>query len=163
MEVVAYDPSWPVQFQAECIALQEVLAPLLVSSIEHIGSTAVPTLAAKPIIDIMAPVRTLAASNAAIGLLGSGGYAYYPYKPHVMHWFCKPSPHYRTHHLHLVPIGSPLWQQRIAFRDALRQSATLIAEYAALKRQLAETFRHDRDAYTNAKTPFIQRVLSELK
>jgi GrpB-like predicted nucleotidyltransferase (UPF0157 family) len=71
-----------------------------------------------------------------------------------------PSPRRRTHHLHLVPIGSQLWHQRLAFRDALRQSPTLVTEYAEIKLRLAETFRFDREAYTEAKAPFVQRVLS---
>ena len=163
IEVVDYDPSWPAQFEAERALLQKVLTPWLVGAIEHIGSTAVPTLAAKPTIKIMTPVQTLVVSRAAIKAVCAAGYVYYPYKADVMHWFCKPSPERRTHHLHRVPIGSPLWQQRLAFRNALRTSAALVAEYAALKRQLAEKFRDDRDAYTEAKTPFIQRVLSEFK
>ena len=125
---------------------KKALALWLVGSVEHIGSTAVPTLAAKPIIDIMALVQTLAASRAAFETVCSAGYVYYPYKPDVMHWFCKPSPELRTHHLHLIPIWSPLWQQRLAFRDALRETPALVAEYAALKRQSAEIFRDDRDA-----------------
>ena len=77
-----------------------------------------------------------------------------------MHWFCKPSPQSRTHHLHLVPYGSALWMQRLRFRDALRADPALAAEYAALKCELARRFRHDREAYTEAKTPFVERVLS---
>jgi GrpB-like predicted nucleotidyltransferase (UPF0157 family) len=73
-----------------------------------------------------------------------------------MHWFCKPSPAHRTHHLHLVPPGSVLWVQRIAFRDALRNSAELAVEYQALKQRLAHEYAQDREAYTEAKSPFIQ-------
>ena len=77
-----------------------------------------------------------------------------------MHWFCKPSPHVRTHHLHLVPLGSKLWLERLAFRNALRASQALSGEYAILKRRLAKQFPNDREAYTRAKAPFVQRVLS---
>jgi GrpB-like predicted nucleotidyltransferase (UPF0157 family) len=161
IEISAYDPSWPAKFEAERLLLEAALRPWLAGTIEHIGSTAVPTLAAKPIIDIMAPVQTLQASRPAIEAVSSAGYVYYPYKPNAMHWFCKPSPELRTHHLHLVPFGSALWQQRIGFRDALRRSPALVTEYAELKRQLAEQFRHDREAYTEAKGPFVQRVLAE--
>jgi GrpB-like predicted nucleotidyltransferase (UPF0157 family) len=74
-----------------------------------------------------------------------------------MHWFCKPSPEHRTHHLHLVPLGSALWHDRLAFRDALRANPQLAAEYEALKRRLARDFRLDREAYTEDKTQFVQR------
>jgi GrpB-like predicted nucleotidyltransferase (UPF0157 family) len=154
VEVVAYDDSWPSRFEAERSLLEAVLAPWLAGSIEHIGSTAVPLLPAKSVIDIMAPVHTLEASRAAIEAATSAGYVYYPYKAELMHWFCKPS--------HLVPFGSSLWYRRLAFRDALRKSPALAAEYAELKLRLAETFRRDREAYTEAKAPFVHRVLSEL-
>jgi GrpB-like predicted nucleotidyltransferase (UPF0157 family) len=161
VEVVAYDDCWPSKFEAERSLLEAVLAPWLAGSIEHIGSTAVPLLPAKPVIDIMVPVKTLEASRPAIEAATSVGYVYYPYKAEVMHWFCKPSPHFRTHHLHLVPFGSSLWHQRLIFRDALRQSALLAAEYAELKLRLAAKFRLDREAYTEAKASFVGRVLSE--
>jgi GrpB-like predicted nucleotidyltransferase (UPF0157 family) len=77
-----------------------------------------------------------------------------------MHWFCKPSFEHRTHHLHLIPFESPLWMDRLSFRDRLRQSEALRTEYAALKLDLARRFEHDREAYTEGKSPFIARVLA---
>jgi GrpB-like predicted nucleotidyltransferase (UPF0157 family)/predicted enzyme related to lactoylglutathione lyase len=159
IEVVIYDPAWPGQFAAEQTLLQAVLAPWLTGEVEHIGSTAVPGLAAKPIIDLMAPVASLEGSRPAIAAAGRTGYVYYPYKAEAMHWLCKPSAAYRTHHLHLVPRGSALWRERIAFRDALRRDPALAAEYAELKLRLAARYRWDREAYTVAKEPFIRRVL----
>jgi GrpB-like predicted nucleotidyltransferase (UPF0157 family) len=76
-----------------------------------------------------------------------------------MHWFCKPSAAFRTHHLHLVPIGSKRWVECLAFRDALRNDPALASGYAALKNRLAGMFKFDREAYTNGKTPFVQQVL----
>ena len=160
IEVVDYDPRWPALFEAERQRLQQALAPWLAGRVEHIGSTAVPGLPAKPVIDIMAPVRSLADSREAIHAASALHYLYHPYKPEQMHWFCKPSPAHRTHHLHLVPWGSALWRERLAFRDALRGSADLVARYGALKRGLAAQYRHDREAYTEAKAPFIAEVLS---
>ena len=160
IELVPYDPTWPEQFEAERLALVAVLVPWLAGNIEHIGSTSVPNLCAKPVIDIMAPVQSLEASRSAIDTAVEAGYVYFPYKPDVMHWFCKPSPEYRTHHLHMVPIGSPLWKDRLAFRNALRGNPALAAEYSALKTRLAVEFRQDREAYTDAKTPFVERVLT---
>lgn len=161
IEIAPYNPSWPVMFEAERSLLKLALGDWLVGEIEHIGSTAVAGLMAKPVIDIMAPVQSLEAARAAIAAATRAGYLYHPYRAEVMHWFCKPSPSYRTHHLHLVPYQSALWLERLAFRDALRQSPALVAEYATLKVQLAARFALDRDAYTEAKGPFVQRVISQ--
>jgi GrpB-like predicted nucleotidyltransferase (UPF0157 family) len=76
-----------------------------------------------------------------------------------MHWFCKPSPARRTHHLHLVPVESPLWSDRLLFRDYLRRSPGAAAKYAALKTALAERYRSDREAYTDAKSDFVRSIL----
>jgi GrpB-like predicted nucleotidyltransferase (UPF0157 family) len=162
VEVVAYDHRWPTAFERESHLIALALAPWLVGPIAHIGSTAVPGLAAKPVIDIMAPVESLAASLSAIAAAQHLGYVHFPYKPELMHWFCKPSPAVRTHHLHLVPVGSALWQDRLAFRDALRADPNLRAEYHVLKLRLASQHRHDREAYTEAKSPFVAKVLQSL-
>ncbi|MEM1153692.1 MAG: GrpB family protein [Pseudomonadota bacterium] len=123
------------------------------------GSTAIPGMPAKPIIDIMFGVESLETSKPAIETLTSEGYKYSPYKANEMHWFCKPSPEFRTHHLHLVPFESPLWRERIQFRDLLRSNSDLARDYAQLKRELAERCRHDREAYTENKWSFIQQAL----
>ena len=159
VRVVPYDPAWPALFEAERVRLLEVLAPWLAGPIEHVGSTAVPGLIAKPVIDIMAGVRSLDASRGAIAEVERLQYQYWPYRCDVMHWFCKPGASFRTHHLHLVPHGSPAWQERIAFRDCLRDDATVAAKYAELKDDLARRYRRDREAYTEAKGPFIADVL----
>jgi GrpB-like predicted nucleotidyltransferase (UPF0157 family) len=159
IEIAEYDPRWVEAFQHEVHVLCDALAPWLVGMPEHIGSTAVPGLAAKPIIDIMAPVSSLEDSLDAIAAAAGAGYVYFPYRAEVMHWFCKPPPSVRTHHLHLVPMGSRLWNERLAFRDALRADENLRTEYRDLKVALAAKYRHDRDGYTDAKAPFIHRVL----
>lgn len=159
IEIVEYNAAWPAQFLAERDILQVALAKWLVGDIEHIGSTSVIGLAAKPVIDIMAPVKSLEASSDAIAAAEAVGYCFYPYKPDEMHWLCIPSPEVRTHHLHLVPLGSSRWHEQIAFRDALRQNPELAQEYAALKRPLAQDFANDREAYTDAKAPFIQNAI----
>jgi GrpB-like predicted nucleotidyltransferase (UPF0157 family) len=76
-----------------------------------------------------------------------------------MHWFCKPNSSQRTHHLHLVPYGSALWSERLAFRDYLRSNPAVAGEYANLKARLADVHRNDREAYTEAKGPFVARVV----
>ena len=160
VEIVAFDAAWPRRFEEEARLLRDVLGPWLSGSIEHIGSTAVPGLAAKPIIDIMAAVESLDASRPAIAALVDAGYCYAPYRPDAEHWFCKPSPEFRTHHLHLVPGGSRQWLGAIAFRDYLRAHPETARQYESLKRQLAARYRDDREAYTAAKHSFIERVTS---
>lgn len=160
IEIVDYDPLWPRQFAEERELLLAVMGPWLRGSIEHVGSTAVPGLRAKPVIDIMAGVESLPASRDAIGVLGRLGYLYWPYKDDLMHWFCKPSADYRTHHLHLVPVGSSTWMDRLAFRDRLRADASARLEYAALKDELAKRHRNDREAYTEAKAGFVGRMVA---
>jgi GrpB-like predicted nucleotidyltransferase (UPF0157 family) len=91
-----YDPAWPAKFEAERETLAAVLSPWLVGPIEHIGSTAVPGLPAKPVIDIMGAVRDLTSSRSVIGAVLPLRYCYFDYMAEVMHWFCKPSDIERT-------------------------------------------------------------------
>lgn len=155
-----YDPAWPAMFEAERILLEETLAPWLAGPVEHIGSTAIPGLPAKPIIDIAGPVFDLESSRPAIEAAARLSYYFFPYKPDEFHWFCKPSDFERTHHLHLIPVGAPLWRERLLFRDYLRAHSDAAAAYAELKFRLAEQHRDDREAYTEAKTEFIKRILA---
>lgn len=158
VEIVDYDPVWPARFNEESESLRRVLMPWLAGPIEHIGSTAVPGLAAKPIIDIMAGVETLERSRDAIEAAATLGYCYFPYQASIRHWMCKPSDAFRTHHLHLVPVSSPPWIRPIAFRNYLRAHRDAAREYEQLKRALARQFEFDREAYTQAKASFIAIV-----
>lgn len=105
IRLVPYDATWPRKFAEEQERLLRILSPWLAGAVEHIGSTAVPDLIAKPIIDIMGGVRDLPSSLSARDGLRALDYVYFSYRFDVMHWFCKPSPAHRTHHLHLVPIS----------------------------------------------------------
>jgi GrpB-like predicted nucleotidyltransferase (UPF0157 family) len=163
VSLLPYDSNWPRLFEEERGRLAEVLAPWLVGPIEHIGSTAIPGLIAKPIIDIMAAVADLPSSLEARAVLAPLDYEYFPYRPDVMHWFCKPSPAHRTHHLHLVPAGSSLWGDRVLFREYLRVTPRAATEYAELKLALAREFEHDREAYTNGKSDFVRRALERAR
>ncbi len=154
-----YNPDWPGRFALERLLLADVLRPWLAGPIEHVGSTAVPGLAAKPVIDIMVGIECLEAARPALEPLAAIGYLYAPYRADAMHWLCKPSPEVRTHHLHLVPFRSRLWHDRIAFRDRLRANRELAEEYEQLKRHLADKYPDDREAYTEAKASFIEKVL----
>jgi len=160
IEIVDYDPGWPGMFEAERKLLLRALGPWLAGAIEHIGSTAVVGLRAKPVIDIMAGVHSLPASRDAIPVLSGLDYHYWPYTAEVMHWFCKPSDEHRTHHLHLVPVGSVLWYERLAFRDRLRTDAAARTEYVALKDDLAGRYADDREAYTDGKADFVHRIVT---
>jgi GrpB-like predicted nucleotidyltransferase (UPF0157 family) len=163
IHIAPYDHAWPEHFQLERALLERRLRPWIVGPIEHVGSTAVRGMPAKPVIDIMAAVESLDASREALAVLEDSGYQYAPYRSDVMHWLCKPSFSFRTHHLHLVPYRSPLWTERLLFRDCLRSDPAVARDYAELKHRLAEAHRFDREAYTEAKGPFIAQVLEKLK
>ncbi len=160
VEIAEYDPQWTTKFARERDRLRASLGDWLSGPIEHVGSTAVPGMPAKPVIDIMVPVRSLEHSRPAIPVLEQEhGYTYWPYKADVMHWLCKPSEYVRTHHVHLIPRDSALFRDRLFFRDSLRAEPELRDRYERLKRDLAARFSEDREAYTQAKAPFIMEVL----
>jgi GrpB-like predicted nucleotidyltransferase (UPF0157 family) len=157
-----YDSSWPSKFEDEKRYLMAIAGEWFFGAIEHVGSTAVPGMVAKPVIDVMFGVKSLEVSRPAIEVLVASGYKYWPYKTEVMHWFCKPSDAFRTHHLHLIPFESPLWIERIQFRDLLCSDDNLASQYANLKHELAVAYKEDREAYTEKKWPFIQQALKRL-
>lgn len=163
IRLAPYDPSWPGCFERERGALNAAIEQWVTGGIHHVGSTAVPGLAAKPIIDILAGVESLDASRDCFEPLAGLDYLYAPYLADEMHWFCKPDPSRRTHHLHLVPTGSARFRDELSFRDRLRDSPAVADEYTELKRELAQRFADDREAYTDAKTNFIREALDGLK
>jgi GrpB-like predicted nucleotidyltransferase (UPF0157 family) len=153
--LAAYDPAWPAMFRAEAAALTEVLGPWITGGVHHVGSTAVPLLPAKPIIDIMIGVADLESSRPCLDRPAGLGYCYAPHRADVMHWFCKPDPRHRTHHLQLVPTGSPRYTDVLAFRDYLRAHPSAATDYARLKQDLATRHPTDRDAYTDGKSHMV--------
>jgi GrpB-like predicted nucleotidyltransferase (UPF0157 family)/ketosteroid isomerase-like protein len=166
VRIVPYDPSWPERFEEERAALADAIGDWVFGGIHHVGSTSVSGLEAKPVIDILVGVWDLTESRSCFERLGTLGYLYAPYRSNEMHWFCKPHPSRRTHHLHLVPADSPRFRDELAFRDYLRVHRGVAEEYGALKRRLAKEFEHDREAYTDAKAEFIlatvQRAVDHL-
>ncbi len=154
------DPQWPVRFKREREALEDTIGKWVDGGIHHVGSTAIPGLEAKPIIDILAGITDLEEGRECFGPLATLDYLYAPYLSEEMHWFCKPDPAQRTHHLHLVPTGSGRYRDELAFRDRLREDPETASRYVALKRSLATRFREDREAYTEAKGSFIRTVLA---
>lgn len=156
------DPRWAAQFVAERDRLLELL-PGGFTAIEHIGSTAVPALAAKPIIDILGGVGTLSEADALLVPLCAHGYetsAEFNATLPDSRWLMRHAHGKRTHHLHLVVFGGERWLRSLQFRDALRADPAVAARYERLKRVLAEQHRQDREAYTDTKTAFINEVLA---
>jgi GrpB-like predicted nucleotidyltransferase (UPF0157 family) len=153
--VVPYDPEWPRLFDTEKRRLEALLAPWLEGGIHHIGSTSIPGIAAKPIVDMMAGVVSFEESRAAYEPLLGSGWESTPHRPGIAHHFSKPG-----YGLHLTEPGSDLWNERLAFRDALRADPELVAEYAALKFRLAEKHPNDVEAYLAGKRDFVGRVLA---
>ncbi|MFF5077129.1 GrpB family protein [Actinoplanes sp. NPDC000266] len=158
-----YDPAWVGLFEKEVAALVEVLGEHVVGGLHHVGSTAVPGLKAKPVIDIMVGVRDLESSRGCIEMVAGLDYLYAPYRTDVMHWFCKPDPRRRTHHLHLVPVGSERFRDVLAFRDYLRSGPEVARRYEELKVELAARFADDRDAYTEGKSALVAEMTAEAR
>jgi GrpB-like predicted nucleotidyltransferase (UPF0157 family)/predicted kinase len=159
--LVPYDPAWPQMFEEEKKFIEAALGDR-VTEIHHIGSTAIPGLAAKPVIDIMLVVRGLNEAVDCIGPLSDLGYAFIDYPQNTdRRFFRKGVP--RTHHAHIVAQGNAELAHHLAFRAALRADPQLRDEYAALKYQLAERHRNDRAQYSDSKTKFVRRVLFSTK
>ncbi|MFC6732333.1 MULTISPECIES: GrpB family protein [unclassified Haladaptatus] len=155
-----YDPDWPAAFDAEASHIESVIGEHI-ERIEHIGSTAVPGLPAKPIIDIMVGLDALADAARCLGPLEALGYEYVSTFEDVMperRYLRKSEGDTRTHHLHMVETASDFWERHLAFRDYLRTHPEVAADYADLKRDLAAAHPHDIGAYTDGKDDFIRRV-----
>lgn len=169
--IVPYDPGWPEQFLHEKTHLLSCLPADLVGRIEHFGSTAIPGMAAKPIIDILVEVSDLEATKASIvPVLESQGYEYFWRPTHgedgepFYAWFIKRGPNgVRTHHIHMVEAQFAEHWDRLFFRDYLARHMDVAREYEAMKYRLAAAFPNDRIAYTRGKAEFINRVTAQAK
>jgi GrpB-like predicted nucleotidyltransferase (UPF0157 family) len=164
IEIVDYDVNWPQLFQEERAALERVLPNGQVLAIEHAGSTAIPGLAAKPIIDIFLAVGSIEAARATlVGPIESMGYAYWADNPDKERmFFVKGMPPYgerRTHHIHIMEPSNAAWQRVLAFRDHLRAHPDEAERYQRLKRDLASRHCSDREAYTRAKDTYVLAVV----
>ena len=170
--IAPYNPAWPEAFRREKEHLLSCLPADLVRRMEHFGSTAVPGLAAKPIVDVLVEVTDLEATKVRIApLLESQGYDYFWRPTHgddgppFYAWFIKRDPRSgaRTHHIHMVDATFTEHWDRLFFRDYLIDHPQVAREYEALKRRLAAESPRDREAYTHGKTDFILRVTDEAK
>lgn len=160
--VCPYSDEWPELFQLIKAELLDVFATTEVC-VEHIGSTAVPGLVAKPVIDVLIGAESLIAIESKIGLLHERGFEYvskYETQIPERRYFVKAPINSLRVHVHAVELGARLWREHLAFRDALRGDATLKAQYQALKLQLANTFAADKSAYGFAKNPFVESVIA---
>jgi GrpB-like predicted nucleotidyltransferase (UPF0157 family) len=163
VEIVKYDPRWPVLFNEEAKRLWAALDPSLIVGLEHFGSTAVPGLSAKPIIDILIAVRSLADARATfVEALQNLDYVYWADNPNKDRmFFVKGMPPFgpkRSHHVHVTePLGE-MWQ-RLAFRDYLRTHPEEAVTYERLKTRLAHEHKGDREAYTDAKSAYVENVM----
>jgi GrpB-like predicted nucleotidyltransferase (UPF0157 family) len=154
-----YDLGWTEAFSVEAKLIRGVLGEYA-QHVEHVGSTAVPGLAAKPVIDMMlGMVNDRALVTITQGLVPLG-YVSFGDRRNDGDWFFAKGPETsRTHYVHVVLFGDQRWRNYLRFRDRLRADARLCDEYSRLKTELAAQFADDRDAYTQAKESFITRVI----
>lgn len=165
-----YDSRWPLLFETEKAHLLACLPPELIRRIEHFGSTAVPNLTAKPIVDMLVEVTSLPRTRAEIApILEAQGYDYFwrpladENKPPYYAWFIKRDAQgRRTHHIHMVERDFEHWD-RLLFRDYLIEHPAAAAKYQALKLRLARDYPNDRIAYTRGKTEFVAAVTERAK
>ncbi|MBN1518029.1 GrpB family protein [Candidatus Sumerlaeota bacterium] len=163
--IAPYDPVWPELFQQEKANLLACLPQGLIKRIEHFGSTAVPGLAAKPIVDMLVEVTSLDETREIVPpILEPRGYDYFwrptmgDDTPPFYAWFIKrDAAGNRTHHIHMIEAHFEHWD-RLLFRDYLIAHPRVAQEYAELKQRLSTAHAHDRIAYTQAKTEFIVRI-----
>ena len=164
--IVEYNPRWVFLFEQEAEHIRTVLDGNLISRIEHFGSTAVPGLASKPIIDLLVGVRSLSkAKEVAVPQLEHLGYAYWSDNPAPQQMFFVkglPPNSPRTHHIHMVEPNSVLWE-RLLFRDYLRKHSDEAIRYAQLKRRLAQRFSSDREAYTSGKAEYVESIMQKAR
>jgi GrpB-like predicted nucleotidyltransferase (UPF0157 family) len=163
--IVEYDPRWPALYEAERDRILATVGDFVIA-IEHIGSTAVPGLGAKPIIDIMPAVRSLADAEKCVEPLAGIGYEYVPEYNELIperRYFHKGPDDARTVHLHMVEQTSEFWQRHVLFRDWLRTHPEDAQEYYRLKKELAARFGRDREGFTDAKGPFIESIVARAR
>lgn len=164
VDIVEFDPNWESDAKAEIDKLRSILPSSQLIDIQHVGSTAIPGMSAKPIIDIQIAVHSLEAMKLiAIPLLQKLNYEYWYENPDSERmFFAKGMPPFgekRTHHVHIVESTSRYWSEKINFREYLISHPEIANEYQQLKIKLAKQYIYDREKYTSAKSEFINKVL----
>lgn len=163
-ELVPYQSEWTDLFDQEAMLLQVVLGETALQ-IEHIGSTSIPGMAAKSIIDIMVAVPSLIRSSELIFGLDSIGYTYKPFDiiPERMFFAKEIQPEIRTHHLNLTQKGSEYWKNQLMFRDYLRKNDQLASEYIQIKKSFADYYARTKHIDVEWKSEFVAKVLELAK
>jgi GrpB-like predicted nucleotidyltransferase (UPF0157 family) len=162
--IVPYDPAWPSMFEAEAASIRHALGRVALQ-VEHVGSTSVRGMGAKPVIDIQVSVPSLEQLNPYLDSLARIGYTHVPVGTFdlVYPFFQKPAVWPTTHHVHLCVAGSEYELKHLAFRDYLRKHPSAQAQYATLKHQLAAanhgTTFESRERYSLSKSEFVASVL----
>lgn len=160
VEIVDYDPSWEGSFSQLRAQLMEIMGTFP-ARVEHVGSTSIPGAAAKPIIDIDIVVRSRRDVRGAIRLLEEGGYKHVGDKGIPGREAFESPGGMIAHHLYVVVEGNSARNRHLKFRDYLRSNPEMVRRYSAFKKSLAIQFRNDREAYTEAKTTFVEEALKQ--
>ncbi|MCA1060353.1 GrpB family protein [Rossellomorea aquimaris] len=166
IEIKRPNPEWIEAGRTEVKELLHHLSPFGVKDVEHVGSTSIRDLPAKPVLDVMAMIPSFADLEEISEKLAKDQWHYVPTELDNRPWrrfFIKVENEKRVAHLHLMLEGEPRWEEQRLFRDRLNENPSLKEEYAELKKHLAEQFPDDREAYSEGKASFIQRVLGEEK
>lgn len=163
VELLPYNKQWAIEFEK---AKKQLLSALgnNAKAIEHIGSTSVPGLAAKPVIDISIGVQKMQDSEKYIPLLEDAGFKFIRHSGMNKHlFFAKGPDNNRTHYIHLVRYNGAIWKRDIAFRNFLRAHKKVASNYAHLKKKLQKEYASNRSAYTAAKDAFIASIIKQIK
>lgn len=163
VKLAPYDKAWPKEFEQEKKKLVNVLGSNVVS-IEHVGSTSIPGLVAKPIIDVLIGVKTIKKQGkSCIKVLSkkAGYYERQKYFPKIRFLVAKGDEDKRTYYIHIVKYGGGIWKRSIAFRDYLRKHDNVTKKYAELKKELASQYGDSRVSYTAKKSKFIKDVIKK--
>lgn len=157
VELFPHDENWHQLFAGEESRLQNAIGKIVVAT-EHIGSTSICGISAKPILDIAIAIEKYSDGERCIKPMENLDYEYRgKYGIAGRHYFVKGEP--RTHHIHMVELGSDFWKSHLLFRDYLRQNPEIAGEYDNLKKDLAKKYPENRDAYLEGKSAFIKKIL----
>jgi GrpB-like predicted nucleotidyltransferase (UPF0157 family) len=163
VRLMAYDETWPQLYEAEVARIEPMLSVAGIRlEFHHTGSTSIPGMPAKPIIDILAGIRQLDVRQRAIDTLQLAGYVHRGEQGiEGRDFFRRGAP--RKYHLHLTDVGSSFWRDHLAFCDFLRANPETASAYARLKLELAARYPRDRPAYIDGKTSFVENVLERAR
>jgi GrpB-like predicted nucleotidyltransferase (UPF0157 family) len=157
VELLPHDERWHRLFDEEKARLQEAIGENIIS-IEHVGSTSICGISAKPVLDIAVAIEKCADGEKCVEPLKDLGYEYRGENGiSGRYYFVKGKP--RTHHLHMLLVDSAALQNHLLFRDYLRRNPVAAKEYDKLKKELSEKYQNDRDAYLDGKAEFVERIL----